>query len=198
MGKGCGVAAASGRERMSPVCAYEMGADIAANPHYPVTPWTQPPRFIPFRFSCDQRPAKRNVAVRSGTIRRRFGRPPFGGRPHLESPSSSLLASTEAVTVQAMDCISCPGRVRFNSWESLRSVTRVSVHFFVVPARSLPASLATTLDVPAVRRLRRPMIGSCHDSAAAPTKISPTTLQLRRRLWISPALAISGFGAAFL
>ncbi|MDP3783189.1 MAG: hypothetical protein Q8Q79_09740, partial [Sphingopyxis sp.] len=51
-----------------------------------------------------------------------------------------------------------PDRVRINSWESLRSVTRLSVDFLVSPARSLPASLATTLDVPAVFRLCRPMI----------------------------------------
>ena len=51
-----------------------------------------------------------------------------------------------------------PDRVRINSWESLRSVTRLSVDFFVSPVRSLLASLATTLDVPAVFRLRRPMI----------------------------------------
>ena len=50
-----------------------------------------------------------------------------------------------------------PGRVRINSWESLRSVTRLSADFFVSPVRSLPASLATTLDVPAVFRLRLPM-----------------------------------------
>ena len=103
---------------------------------------------------------KTMLATRSGAIRRWFGRPPFGGRPHLESPSSSFLASVETVAVRAMDCISCPDRVRLNSWESRRSVTRVSVHFLVVPARSLPAGLATCLPVPAVRRLRRPMIGS--------------------------------------
>lgn len=33
---------------------------------------------------------KTTLAARSGAIRRWFGRPPFGGRPHLESPSSSL------------------------------------------------------------------------------------------------------------
>lgn len=51
-----------------------------------------------------------------------------------------------------------PDRVRINSWESLRSVTRLSIDFLVIPARSLLASLATTLNVPAVFRLRRPMI----------------------------------------
>lgn len=51
-----------------------------------------------------------------------------------------------------------PGRVRINSWESLRSVTKLSVDFLVSPVRSLLASLATTLDVPAVFRLRHPMI----------------------------------------
>jgi hypothetical protein len=67
---------------------------------------------------------KTTLAARSGAIRRWFGRPPFGGRPHLESPSSSLLASAEAVAAQAMDCISYPARVRLNSWESRRSVIR--------------------------------------------------------------------------
>ena len=113
---------------------------------------------IPFRFSCDQRPAKRCVAVHAGTIRRRFGRPPFGGRPHLESPSSSLPASAEAVAVQAMDCISCTrsgphqlvGIATFRD-QAIGRFPRQSV-------RSLPASLATTLNVPVVRRLCRPMI----------------------------------------
>lgn len=48
--------------------------------------------------------------------------------------------------------------VRFNSWESLRSVIRLPADFLVQPTRSLLASLATTLHVPAVRRLCRPMI----------------------------------------
>lgn len=138
----------------------EMGADIAANPHYPVLLRALPPRLIPVRLSCDWQPAKRCVAAHAGTIRRWFGRPPFGGRPHLESPSSSLSASAEAITVQAMDCVSIPGRVRINSWESLRSVTRLSVDFLASPIRSLLASLATTLDVPAVFRLRHPIIGT--------------------------------------
>ncbi len=37
---------------------------------------------------------------------------------------------------------------------------QVSVHFLVDPARSSPAGLATCLPAPAVRRLRRPMLGS--------------------------------------
>ena len=178
--------------------ANEMGAGIAANPHYPVSFRSLPACLHPGPLLLRSAARKTTLAARSGSIRRWFGRPPFGGRPHLESPSSSPLASAEASAVRAMDCISCPDRVRLNSWESLRSVTRVPVHFLVVPVRSLPASLATTLDVPAVRRLRRPIIESCHDSRAAPTKITSKTLQLRRRLWISPALAISGFRAAFL
>ena len=103
--------------------------------------------------------AKRCVAACAGTIRRRFGRPPFGGRPHLESPSSSHPGVCRSVCLsQAMDCFPVPDRVRLNSWESLRSVIRLSVAFLVVPLRSRPASLATALLVPAVRRLRRPMI----------------------------------------
>ena len=49
-------------------------------------------------------------------------------------------------------------RVRLNSWESLRSVIKLSIDFLVNPARYLLASLATTLDVPVVCRLCRPMI----------------------------------------
>jgi len=52
------------------------------------------------------------------------------------------------------------GRVRFNSWELLRSVTGVSVYVLVDPLRSLRVGLATILRVPVVRRLCRPMIGS--------------------------------------
>ena len=153
---------------------------------------------IPFRFSCDQRPAKRCVAAHAGTIRRRFGRPPFGGRPHLESPSSSLLASAEAVAVQAMDCISCTrsgphqlvGIAAFRD-QDIGRFPRQSV-------RSLLASLATTLDVPVVCRLCRPMIESCHERRVPPTEKMRKAAIKRVRLWISPALATSGFAAAFL
>lgn len=173
-----------GRHRCQPPLSGIL--PVAARSHHPV----------PLLLRSAAR--KTTLATRSGAIRRWFGRPPFGGRPHLESPSSSLLASAETVAVQAMDCISCPDRVRLNSWESRRSVTRVPVHFPVVPARSFPAGLATCLPVPAVRRLRRPMIGSCHESAAAPTKIAAKRPREHRPLWISPVLAISGFAAAFL
>jgi len=104
--------------------AHEMGAGIAANPHYPVSSRSLPACLHPGPPLSRSAARKTTLAARSGTIRRWFGRPPFGGRPHLESPSSSLLASAEAVAVQAMDCISYPGRVRLNSWESRRSVTR--------------------------------------------------------------------------
>ena len=119
-----------------------------------------PSRFIPVRFSRDQRPAKRCVAAPAGAIRRRFGRPPFGGRPHLESPSSSLPASAEAVAIQAMDCISC---TRSGPYQLVGIATfrdQATGRFPRRSVRSLPASLATTLDVPVVRRLCRPMIGS--------------------------------------
>ena len=103
--------------------------------------------------------AKRCVAACAGTIRRRFGRPPFGGRPHLKSPSSSRpCLCRNSCPFKAMDCFSVPGRVRFNSWESLRSVIKLSIEFLVNPARYLLASLATTLRVPAAFRLCRPMI----------------------------------------
>lgn len=118
-----------------------------------------PPRFIPVRRSEDLQPAKRCAATHARAIRRRFGRPPFGGRPHLKSPSSSRpCLCRNSCSFKAMDCFSVPDRVRFNSWESLRSVTRISIDFLVNSARYLLASLATTLHVPATFRLCRPMI----------------------------------------
>ena len=157
-----------------------------------------PPRSIPVRFSRDQQPAKRCVAMPARTIRRRFGRPPFGGRPHLESPSSSLPASVETVAVQAMDCISC---TRSGPYQLVGIATfrdQAIGRFPRQSVRSLPASLATTLDVPVVRRLCRPMIGSCHEASGVPTEKSRNAPLRRQLLWISPALATSGFGAAFL
>ena len=78
------------------------------------------------------------------------------------SPGKPFTISSEPLPKQslfkAMDCISVPDRVRFNSWESLRSVIRLSVDFLVNPVRYLLASLATTLHVPAAFRLRLPMI----------------------------------------
>lgn len=118
------------------------------------------PHLIPVRFSCDRRPAKRYVAAYAGTIRRRFGRPPFGGRPHLESPSSSCPASAKAIAVSAMDCISC---TRSGSHQLVGIATFRDRAIGRFPRRSshfLPASLATTLNVLAVRRLYLPMIGS--------------------------------------
>ena len=142
------------------VHTYEMGVGIAANPHYPVLFRALPPHLIPARFSCDQRSAKRSTAARSGTIRRRFGRPPFGGRPHLESPSSSLLASVETFAAQAMDCISCTrsGSPQLVGIAAFRD--QAIDRFLRQSDRSLLAGLATTLDVPEVRRLCRPMIES--------------------------------------
>ena len=178
--------------------ANEMGAGIAANPHYPVSFRSLPACLHPGPLLLRSAARKTTLAARSGSIRRWFGRPPFGGRPHLESPSSSLLASAEASAVRAMDCISCPDRVRLNSWESLRSVIRLSFDVLAGPVRSLPAGLATNPVVPVVRRLSRPMIESCHEARATPSENARKARQNRYRLWISPALATSGFAAAFL
>lgn len=133
----------------------EMRASIAASPHYPVMSLGHASiSCIPARFSFDRRSAKRGFAVRAGTIRRRFGRVRFGARPHLESPSSSCPTSAEAVVFpKRWTAFQLPGRVRFNSWESSRSVVRPSVDFVIDPVRSLQAGLATTLDVPAAHRL---------------------------------------------
>src|SRR3546814_8640862 len=66
--------------------------------------------------------------------------------PHLESPSSSLPASAEAVAIQAMDCISC---TRSGSYQLVGIATfrdQAIGRFPRRSVRSLPASLATTLD----------------------------------------------------
>jgi hypothetical protein len=138
--------------------ANEMGADIAANPHYPVSIVARPFRFIPNRWPGDQQPAKRCVAARAGSIRRWFGRPPFGGRPHPESPSSSGLRVRRSGRRPSDGLLS---RTRSGSPQLVGIAAfrdRAIGQFPRQPARSLLASLATTLRVPAVRRLCRPMI----------------------------------------
>lgn len=75
---------------------------------------------------------------------------------------------------------------------------RVSVDVFVDPARFHPVGLATILPIPAVRRLCRPMLGSCHEPGRPPTENDRFFLKTGRQLWISPALATSGLCAAFL
>ena len=75
---------------------------------------------------------------------------------------------------------------------------RVPVDVLVGSARFRPAGLATTLWVSAIRRLCRPMIGSCHEPVGPPTEKARKSSANLPRLWISPALATSGFAAAFL
>ncbi|ABF52189.1 hypothetical protein Sala_0468 [Sphingopyxis alaskensis RB2256] len=125
---------------------------------------------------------------------------PFRGPASPERPFiiSSRASAETAALQKRWTAFQLPDRVRFNSWESQRSVIEPSVAFLVKPVRSRPASLATTLDVPAVRRLCRPMIGSCHERFSTPTKKARKWRPKGPRLWISPALATSGFGAAFL
>src|SRR3546814_498767 len=150
-------------------------------------------RFIPARFSCDRRSAKRGGAAGTGTIRRRFGRPPCGGRPHLENPSSSCPSfCRNSRSLKAMDCFpDRSGSLQLVGIAAFRD--RVSVHVLVDPVRFLPVGLATTLRVPAVRRLCRPIMGSWHEAAAPPTEKAHKTGPHSPRLWISPALATSGF-----
>src|SRR3546814_13329397 len=70
---------------------------------------------------------------------------------------------------------------------------RVSVHVLVDPVRFLPVGLATTLRVPAVRRLCRPIMGSWHEVAAPRTEKAHKTLPHPPRSWITPALTTNGF-----
>ena len=141
-----------------PASAYEMGADIAANPHYPVLPcWLR---------SASSRSA--SLAI-SGPQNDTLRHPPEQSGDGLVGPLSGAGRTWKALhhlflrppkrsRSKRWTAFPVPDRVRINSWESLRSVTRLSVDFLVGPLRSLPASLATTLDVPVVRRLCRPMI----------------------------------------
>ena len=136
----------------------EMGADIAANPHYPALPHAlhlTSSRSASLAISSPQNDALRRTPEQSGggLVGPLSGTGRTWKALHhlfLRLPKQSLSKRWTAFPV--------PDRVRINSWESLRSVTRLSVDFFVSPVRSLLASLATTLDVPAVFRLRRPMI----------------------------------------
>ena len=154
-------------------------------------------RVIALRRSCDPRPP-RGVAAGAGSIRRWFGRPPFGGRPHLESPSSSCPSLCRSSrSSEAMDCISVrSGPPQLVGIAAFRD--RVPVNILVGSARFRPAGLATTLWVPAIRRLCRPIIESCHEPAGPPTENARKSPANPPRLWISPALATSGFAAAFL
>ncbi|MBO9694845.1 MAG: hypothetical protein J7499_01475 [Sphingopyxis sp.] len=138
--------------------AREMGASIAASPHYPVLS-----RLL---RSASSRPASLAIGSPQNDASRRTPEQPGDGlvgplsgagrtwkalhHLFLRPPKQSLSKRWTAFPV--------PDRVRINSWESLRSVIRLSVDFLAGPIRSLLASLATTLDVPAVRRLCRPMI----------------------------------------
>jgi len=154
-------------------------------------------RIMALRQSFDQR-SQRSSATGTEPIRRWFGRPPFGGRPHLESPSSSCPSLCRSSrSSEAMDCISVrSGPPQLVGIAAFRD--RVPVDVLVGSARFRPAGLATTLWVSAIRRLCRPMIGSCHEPAAAPTENARESPANPPRLWISPALATSGFAAAFL
>jgi hypothetical protein len=135
-----------------------MGADIAANPHYPALPYAlhlTSSRSASLAISSPQNDALRRTPEQSGGGL--VGPLSGAGRTwkalhhlFLRLPKQSLSKRWTAFPV--------PDRVHINSWESLCSVIKLSVDFLVGPARSLLASLATTLDVPAVRRLCRPMI----------------------------------------
>ena len=137
-----------------------MGAGISANPHYPALPHAlhlTSSRSASLAISSPQNDALRRTPEQSGGGL--VGPLSGAGRTwkalhhlFLRLPKQSLSKRWTAFPV--------PDRVHINSWESLCSVIKLSVEFLVGPARSLPASLATTLDVPAVRRLCRPMIES--------------------------------------
>jgi len=111
-----------------------MGASIAANPHYPVLsrlPRPASSRPASLAIGSPQNDASRRTPEQSGDGL--VGPLSGAGRTwkalhHLFSrlPKQSLPKRWTAFPV--------PDRVRINSWESLRSVTRLSVDFLVNPS----------------------------------------------------------------
>jgi hypothetical protein len=114
--------------------AYEMGADIAANPHYPALPHAlrlTSSRSASLAISGPQNDVLRRTPEQSGDGL--VGPLSGAGRTwkalhhlFLRPPKQSLSKRWTAFPV--------PDRVRINSWESLRSVTRLSVDFLVNPS----------------------------------------------------------------
>lgn len=112
-----------------------MGAGIAANPHYPVV---APSRLRPAssRSTGPKACSPQNVALRRAPGQSGDGLVgPLSGAGRtwkalhhlfLRLPKQSLSKRWTAFPV--------PDRVRINSWESLRSVTRLSVDFLVNPS----------------------------------------------------------------
>ncbi|WP_152998766.1 hypothetical protein [Sphingopyxis sp. H115] len=138
--------------------AYEMGAGIAANPHYPALPHAlhlTSSRSAFLAISGPQNDALRRAPEQSGDG---LVGPLSGAGRTWKALHHLFLRLPKQSPSKRWTAFPVPGRVRLNSWESLRSVTWLSVAILVGPFRSLLASLATTLDVPAVRRLCRPMI----------------------------------------
>lgn len=114
--------------------AYEMGADIAANPHYPALPHAlrlTSSRSASLAISSPQNDALRRTPEQSGDGL--VGPLSGAGRTwkalhhlFLRPPKQSLSKRWTAFPV--------PNRVRINSWESLRSVIRLPVDFLVNPS----------------------------------------------------------------
>ena len=111
-----------------------MGAGIAANPHYPVLPcWLRfaSSRSASLAISGPQNDASRRTPEQSGDGL--VGPLSGAGRTwkalhhlFLRPPKRSLSKRWTAFPV--------PDRVRINSWESLRSVIRLSVDFLAGPS----------------------------------------------------------------
>ena len=108
-----------------------MGADIAANPHYPVLPHAlrlTSSRSAFLAISGPQNGALRRTPEQSGDG---LVGPLSGAGLTLKALRHPVCASAEAVAVQATVCFPVPDRVRLNSWESRRSVIELSVNFLV-------------------------------------------------------------------
>lgn len=134
----------------------EMGAGIAANPHYPVLPRALPPRFIPFRFSCDQRPAKRNLRRDPEQSGDGLVGPLSGAGRTWKALHHLFLRLPKHSLSKRWTAFPVPDRVHLNSWESRCSVTRLSTDFFVNPSVSFrlvlqPPLVSRGSDVSVVR-----------------------------------------------
>jgi len=107
-----------------------MGADIAANPHYPVL--SRAPRPASSRSASlsigspqnDRCDARRNDPAMVWSA-------PFRGPVSPEKPFiiSSRASAETAALQKRWTAFQLPDRVRINSWESLRSVIELSVDF---------------------------------------------------------------------
>ena len=114
--------------------AHEMGADIAANPHYPTLPHAlrlTSSRSASLAISSPQNDALRRTPEQSGDG---LVGPLSGAGRTWKALHHLFLRLPKQSRSKRWTAFPVPDRVRINSWESLRSVTRLSVDFLVNPS----------------------------------------------------------------